>query len=95
MPRLMPGRRARLSLPSPLRPARRVQVPEWLLGTTAPVLYFEQGHEWLFGDPLRFQEAGNGVAQDQARAPGGLRGRRAGGWAAVHALPPACLTPAG
>ena len=25
------------------------------MGVTAPVLYWEQGHEWLFGDPVRFQ----------------------------------------
>ena len=31
------------------------QVPEILMETTHPVLYWEQGHEWLFGDPVRFQ----------------------------------------
>jgi len=31
------------------------QVPELLVGVPAPVLYWEQGHEWLFGDPVRFQ----------------------------------------
>lgn len=36
-------------------PRSLAQVPEWLIGTTAPVLYYEQGHEWLFGDPMRFQ----------------------------------------
>lgn len=25
------------------------------MGVAAPVLYWEQGHEWLFGDPVRFQ----------------------------------------
>lgn len=40
------------------------QVPEWLTSTTAPVLYYEQGHEWLFGDPVRFQESGSYAAQD-------------------------------
>ncbi|KAI3426406.1 hypothetical protein D9Q98_008776 [Chlorella vulgaris] len=38
------------------------QVPEWLVGTSAPIVYFEQGHEWLFGDPVRFTGAGR--AQD-------------------------------
>ncbi|KAL4448235.1 hypothetical protein ABPG75_005454 [Micractinium tetrahymenae] len=41
------------------------QVPEWLTSTSAPVLYYEQGHEWLFGDPVRFCEEGNYAAQDQ------------------------------
>ncbi|PSC70858.1 glycosyl transferase group 1 [Micractinium conductrix] len=40
------------------------QVPEWLTSTSAPVLYYEQGHEWLFGDPLRFLEEGRYAAQD-------------------------------
>lgn len=31
------------------------QVAELLVGVSAPVLYWEQGHEWLFGDPVRFQ----------------------------------------
>ena len=31
------------------------QVAELLLGLPVPVVYFEQGHEWLFGDPIRFQ----------------------------------------
>ena len=31
------------------------QVAELLVGVAAPVLYWEQGHEWLFGDPVRFQ----------------------------------------
>lgn len=31
------------------------QVAELLVGVPAPVLYWEQGHEWLFGDPVRFQ----------------------------------------
>lgn len=39
-------------------------MPEWLTSTTAPVLYYEQGHEWLFGDPVRFREAGSCRAQD-------------------------------
>ncbi len=32
-----------------------VQVAELLVGVPAPILYWEQGHEWLFGDPVRFQ----------------------------------------
>ena len=32
-----------------------MQVAELLVGAPAPVLYWEQGHEWLFGDPVRFQ----------------------------------------
>jgi hypothetical protein len=40
------------------------QIPEWLTTTSAPVLYYEQGHEWLFGDPLRFREAGGARDQD-------------------------------
>ncbi len=31
------------------------QVAELLVGVAAPVLYWEQGHEWLFGDPVRSQ----------------------------------------
>ncbi len=31
------------------------QVAELLVGVPAPILYWEQGHEWLFGDPVRFQ----------------------------------------
>lgn len=31
------------------------QVAEVLFGVAAPVLYWEQGHEWLFGDPVRHQ----------------------------------------
>ena len=34
---------------------KRMQVAELLVGVAAPVLYWEQGHEWLFGDPVRFQ----------------------------------------
>jgi hypothetical protein len=30
-------------------------VAELLLGLPIPIVYFEQGHEWLFGDPIRFQ----------------------------------------
>jgi hypothetical protein len=32
-----------------------VQVAELLVGVPAPIMYWEQGHEWLFGDPVRFQ----------------------------------------
>lgn len=32
-----------------------MQVAELLMGVPAPILYWEQGHEWLFGDPVRFQ----------------------------------------
>ena len=35
--------------------ACHAQVAELLVGIAAPVLYWEQGHEWLFGDPVRFQ----------------------------------------
>lgn len=40
-----------------LKPIYRVtlQVAELLIAAPVPVLYFEQGHEWLFGDPVRFQ----------------------------------------
>ena len=31
------------------------QVAELLMGVPAPVIYWEQGHEWVFGDPIRFQ----------------------------------------
>lgn len=31
------------------------KVAELLAGVAAPILYWEQGHEWLFGDPVRFQ----------------------------------------
>lgn len=41
------------------------QVPELLTTTTAPVLYCEQGHEWLFGDPVRFQQEGRCAQQDK------------------------------
>ncbi|PRW45111.1 glycosyl transferase group 1 [Chlorella sorokiniana] len=40
------------------------QVPEWLTSCAAPVLYYEQGHEWLFGDPARFREGSAAAAQD-------------------------------
>jgi hypothetical protein len=32
-----------------------LQVAELLAGCPAPVLYWEQGHEWVFGDPIRLQ----------------------------------------
>lgn len=32
-----------------------VQVAELLAGVPAPVVYWEQGHEWVFGDPIRLQ----------------------------------------
>ncbi|KAL3150732.1 hypothetical protein ABBQ32_000515 [Trebouxia sp. C0010 RCD-2024] len=41
------------------------QVAELLVGIAAPVLYWEQGHEWLFGDPVRFQVQHNYKKQDQ------------------------------
>jgi glycosyltransferase involved in cell wall biosynthesis len=41
------------------------QVAELLMGVPAPVVYWEQGHEWVFGDPIRFQEAHNYKKQDQ------------------------------
>lgn len=34
------------------------QVAELLAGVPAPVVYWEQGHEWLFGDPVRLQVGG-------------------------------------
>jgi len=40
------------------------QVPELLVGTPVPVVYFEQGHEWLFGDPVRFRPEHGYAAQD-------------------------------
>ena len=40
-----------------------MQVAELLVGVAAPVLYWEQGHEWLFGDPVRFQ-AGSSLVRD-------------------------------
>lgn len=36
-----------------------LQVAELLAGVAAPILYWEQGHEWLFGDPVRFQAQHN------------------------------------
>jgi hypothetical protein len=48
----------------PCTPPSCPQIPEWLTTTSAPVLYYEQGHEWLFGDPLRFREAGGARDQD-------------------------------
>ncbi|GMH38947.1 hypothetical protein BSKO_06845 [Bryopsis sp. KO-2023] len=41
------------------------QVAELLVGVPAPVVYWEQGHEWVFGDPVRFQTAQNYLKQDQ------------------------------
>ena len=32
-----------------------LQVAELLMGVPAPVIYWEQGHEWVFGDPIRLQ----------------------------------------
>ena len=32
-----------------------MQVAELLMGVSAPILYWEQGHEWVFGDPVRNQ----------------------------------------
>lgn len=29
------------------------QIAELLAGVPAPVVYWEQGHEWVFGDPIR------------------------------------------
>lgn len=40
-----------------------VQVAELLLGVNVPVLYWEQGHEWVFGDPIRLQQAQNYIKQ--------------------------------
>ncbi len=39
--------------------ATAMQVAELLAGVTAPVVYWEQGTEWLFGDPIRFQVSRN------------------------------------
>ena len=36
-----------------------MQVAELLVGVPAPIMYWEQGHEWLFGDPVRFQVCGS------------------------------------
>lgn len=41
------------------------QVAELLMGVPAPVIYWEQGHEWVFGDPVRFQPVQNYIKQDQ------------------------------
>eukprot|EP00884_Botryococcus_braunii_P014691 jgi/Botrbrau1/23222/Bobra.0041s0064.1 len=41
------------------------QVAELLLGVPAPILYWEQGHEWIFGDPVRHQIQHNYAKQDQ------------------------------
>lgn len=41
------------------------QLAELLVGVPAPVIYWEQGHEWVFGDPVRFQTAQNYLKQDQ------------------------------
>lgn len=41
--------------PCPSLSCRRPQVAELLASVPAPVVYWEQGHEWLFGDAVRFQ----------------------------------------
>eukprot|EP00803_Ostreobium_quekettii_P011145 evm.model.scf_71.8 EVM.evm.TU.scf_71.8 scf_71:108681-110204(+) len=41
------------------------QVAEMLAGVPAPVVYWEQGHEWVFGDPVRLLQAQNYIKQDQ------------------------------
>lgn len=46
-------------------------MPEWLTSCAAPLLYYEQGHEWLFGDPVRFREGTAAAAQ-----VGGVRLKR-------------------
>jgi hypothetical protein len=45
-----------------------------LAGVAAPVLYWEQGHEWLFGDPVRLQVAQNFLKQDVVRRRCGAQG---------------------
>ena len=60
------------------------QVAEWLLTSAAPVLYWEQGHEWLFGDPVRLQvrpEAG------RAASPGGRQASSLSAALLASALP--------
>jgi len=42
-------------------------VAELLLGLPVPIVYFEQGHEWLFGDPIRFQVKHAAQAATHAR----------------------------
>ena len=42
-----------------------VQVAELLAGVPAPVLYWEQGHEWIFGDPIRFQVRQAGLSMPE------------------------------
>lgn len=44
------------------------QVAELLMGVPAPVMYWEQGHEWVFGDEIRFQ-VGRPLACDRALSP--------------------------
>jgi len=41
------------------------QVAELLFGVSVPVIYWEQGHEWVFGDPIRLQAAQNYIKQDR------------------------------
>lgn len=43
------------STPAAAAAATALQVAELLAGVPAPVVYWEQGHEWLFGDPVRLQ----------------------------------------
>eukprot|EP00210_Caulerpa_lentillifera_P003532 g3369.t1 len=41
------------------------QVAELLAGVSVPVVYWEQGHEWVFGDPIRLQSEQNYIKQDR------------------------------
>jgi hypothetical protein len=41
------------------------QLPEALAAAPVPVLYLEQGHEWLFGDPVRRLAQHGYAAQDR------------------------------
>jgi uncharacterized membrane protein YgcG len=47
-----------------------LQVAELLAGVTAPVLYWEQGHEWIFGDPIRLQVS-SGSSSSSSCSSGG------------------------
>ena len=49
-----------------------MQVAELLAGVAAPILYWEQGHEWLFGDPIRFQVSHTSMQFDLASKLGDL-----------------------
>jgi len=39
------------------------------MGVSVPVIYWEQGHEWVFGDPIRLQAAQNYIKQVRTEPP--------------------------